>query len=67
MRAPKKSTFENTADTFEKWARDLQAVSDSKAYRGNIGARAAQLREVAHYLECAARLRGHPVPAIQTR
>lgn len=61
------NTFTNAADHFEKWAADLQSVADSKPYRKNTSTRAAIMREVAHYLECAARLRGDPVPKLRVK
>lgn len=61
------SLFETTADRFEKWAADLQSVADCKAYRRDVAARSAILREVSHYLGCAARLRGMPVPELKVR
>lgn len=50
----KKSPFEQTADTFEKWGRDYQAVA---ANTENIASRAAILKEAAHYFACANRMR----------
>lgn len=49
-------TFPKQADYFEKTAEAYQRVANSPGYRANLPARAAVMREVAHYLECAARL-----------
>lgn len=45
--------IQQSAETFEKWGRDYQAVA---AKTDNLASRAAILREAAHYFECAARL-----------
>lgn len=59
--------FKSSADYFERTAAAFQKVANSKAYKANVSARAAIMREVAHYLECAARLRGRPVPKLSAR
>lgn len=60
----KKSPFIIAADSFEKWAKDFEAVAHKEKYGPR---KAAILREVAHYLECAARLRGTPLTPLSLK
>lgn len=56
------SAFETTAATFEKWADDYAAHARKLK---EPAAKAAVMREVAHYLACAARLRGTPIDPVR--
>lgn len=57
------SVFETVAATHQKWATDLQACIPKMP----PASKASIMREVAHHLACAARLRGQPLPALSIR
>ena len=54
---PQISAFEQIALTHEKWARDLEACIPKMPKNS----KAPIMREVAHHLECAARMRSEPI------
>lgn len=54
---PKVSVFETVAKIHEKWAHDLEACIPKMP----LSSKPPILHEVAHHLECAARMRGKPI------
>lgn len=63
-RTSKISAWVSAANMFEKWAHDFELVARGTT---DLGSRAAIMREVAHYLECAARLRGTPILGLKPK